>query len=308
MPNKSLNKYIESIKKYSRIDRTKEISLSKIIQTSHNTIDINEAIKQLTEANLLLALKHAFSFNWAIKNSRQFSILDLVSEANIGLYEAAKHYDAQKNPNINFCGYAIKIIDNAIINAIQKNGFIRVPTHHFKYYSEIKKILNEFGDEIKSSFILNRLKNHKKKISVKFIDMIRQEIKASIISLDSDPLIMNLANIDSSPSKNMEEIERKNGIESILKNLNEKEKDIIICHFYKNETFEAIARKYGVTRQYISILTKNVLRKLKNKIKGKREINENNKRTKCFTSFTNRRNYKIRQSAKFVQQLIKNSF
>jgi len=308
-----ISDYIRDIKKYPRINREKEIDLSKIIQENKNPVEVKKAIDILTESNLLLALKHAFSYAWIIRtNKSRMSILDLVSEANIGLYEAACSFNSQKNPDVSFGGYASRLINNAILNSIQKYNFIHIPKNHFKYYLIIKDIIAELGESTSDELLLEKCKENNRNITLKTIKAIRAEMCSSVVSLDADPFIMDLVGrTEPIRASNIEKTEMKSSLKEMLKVLNDREREIITYYFYGNKTFDQIAKKYGVSKQYISSFTKTILRKLKNKLnsknkKGNKSDEKNSEESKLrISKEKNRRNYSIRKTAVFVRELNK---
>jgi RNA polymerase primary sigma factor len=112
----SLKKYLKEIAKLSRITVEEERELGRRIQDGDE-----EALRRLVEANLRFVVSFAKRYRGC-----GLSFLDLINEGNVGLIEAAKRYDPNKN--VKFITYAVWWIRQSIIHALSdQSGPFRLP-------------------------------------------------------------------------------------------------------------------------------------------------------------------------------------
>lgn len=112
----TLKKYLKEISKIPRISPQEEKRLGKMIKKGNR-----EAIRKLVEANLRFVVSYAKKYRGC-----GLSFLDLINEGNIGLIEAAKRFDPQKN--VKFITYAVWWVRQAIIHALSNHsGAFRLP-------------------------------------------------------------------------------------------------------------------------------------------------------------------------------------
>ncbi len=91
----SLNAYVREIAQYEPLAAEKEKELGRRIQQGDQ-----EALKRLVEANLRFVVSYC-------KRYRNLGIpyLDLIHEGTLGLMEAAKRFDPERN--VKFISYAV---------------------------------------------------------------------------------------------------------------------------------------------------------------------------------------------------------
>ena len=114
--SESLKKYLKEISRLPRITADEERVLGRKIQKGDQ-----KALRRLVEANLRFVVSYAKRYRGC-----GMSFLDLINEGNIGLIEAAKRYDADKN--VKFITYAVWWVRQAIIHALSdQSGAFRLP-------------------------------------------------------------------------------------------------------------------------------------------------------------------------------------
>jgi len=114
--SETLKKYLQEISRLPRITPEEEKILGARIQGGDQA-----ALKKLVEANL----RFVVSFAKRYRNCG-LSFLDLINEGNIGLIEAAKRFNPQKN--VKFITYAVWWVRQAIIHALSDHsGAFRLP-------------------------------------------------------------------------------------------------------------------------------------------------------------------------------------
>ena len=231
-----------------------------------------EAIEKLIQSNLRFVVNVA-------KNYIGYGIpfQELISAGNIGLIEAARRFDPNKN--VRFISYAIWWIRQSILQTIQnQKDLIRMPQKASSLsikidtiylnlketlgrepkYEEIKEKLDEFGFQIDEDTIKTLLL-----------------VKRYSVSLDSPvdesegTLFVDL--ITKHGTKDIEkkllEEELKKEIEDILSHLNERERFIITKRFgLDNEepmTLRDIGKILGISRERVRQIEAKALRKIR---------------------------------------------
>jgi RNA polymerase primary sigma factor len=114
--SESLKKYLKEISRLPRITAAEERQLGAEIRKGDG-----RALRKLVEANLRFVVSYAKRYRGC-----GLSFLDLINEGNIGLIEAAKRFDP--NRNVKFITYAVWWVRQAIIHALSdQSGAFRLP-------------------------------------------------------------------------------------------------------------------------------------------------------------------------------------
>jgi len=132
-----LNQYLQEIARIPRLTPERERELGRIIQFDSD----RGAVEELVRANLRFVVSYAKRF----RNS-QIHFLDLINEGNLGLIQAAKKFDPEKN--VKFITYAVWWIRQSILHALsEQGGAFRLPPKraHLMYRLEktMATMLNE---------------------------------------------------------------------------------------------------------------------------------------------------------------------
>ncbi|MCX7973352.1 MAG: RNA polymerase sigma factor RpoD/SigA [Candidatus Aminicenantes bacterium] len=107
--SRSLQQYLEQISKFPILTEEEEKELGYRIQQGDK-----EALRRLVESNLRFVVSYAKKFR-----GMGLSLMDLIHEGNLGLIEAAKRFDP--NRNVRFISYAVWWIRQAIFHALSQN-------------------------------------------------------------------------------------------------------------------------------------------------------------------------------------------
>jgi RNA polymerase sigma factor (sigma-70 family) len=112
----SLTAYIREIAKFKPLPMEEEQALGCRIRDGDQ-----EALNRLVEANLRFVVSYAKRYR-----GMGLSFLDLIHEGNLGLIEAAKRYDPDRN--VKFISYAVWWVRQAIFHALSEHARVfRVP-------------------------------------------------------------------------------------------------------------------------------------------------------------------------------------
>lgn len=141
-----LRRYLQEISKYPPLSAEREKELARVIQDRLVPEERRkEAIDELVRANLRFVVYHAKGFH-----SPNVPFIDLINEGNIGLLQAARRFDA--NRNVKFITYAVWWVRQAISHALaEQAGTIRIPhkqaTHQFRAVRARDELQRELGRE-----------------------------------------------------------------------------------------------------------------------------------------------------------------
>ncbi|HKQ61039.1 MAG TPA: RNA polymerase sigma factor RpoD/SigA [Candidatus Polarisedimenticolaceae bacterium] len=136
--SESLKKYLKEISRLPRISAADERELGARIQKGDG-----KALRRLVEANLRFVVSYAKRYRGC-----GLSFLDLINEGNIGLIEAAKRFDPDKN--VKFITYAVWWVRQAIIHALSnQSGAFRLPQKQANLLYRIGKAQSHLRSELK---------------------------------------------------------------------------------------------------------------------------------------------------------------
>jgi RNA polymerase primary sigma factor len=112
----SLNTYIREIAKFNPLTPDGEKQLGRRIQAGDQ-----EALQSLVESNLRFVVHYAKRYR-----GLGLAYMDLIHEGNLGLMEAAKRFDPDRN--VKFVSYAVWWVRQAILHALSEHARVfRLP-------------------------------------------------------------------------------------------------------------------------------------------------------------------------------------
>jgi RNA polymerase primary sigma factor len=132
-----LRRYLQEIGRFKQLTPEEERDLGRRVQEGDS-----EALRRLVEANLRFVVAYAKRF----RHSR-VSLLDLINEGNIGLIQAAKKFDPEKN--VKFITYAVWWIRQAILHALSEHGAtFRLPQKQANVLYRLERSRQALGREL----------------------------------------------------------------------------------------------------------------------------------------------------------------
>lgn len=201
--------------------------------------------------------------------NRGYEVEDLYQIGCIGFIKSIKRFDT--NFEVKLSTYSVPYILGEIKRFIRDDGPIKVSRSIKELNVKIQELKKHYlitkGREITIEEIAKELKVDKDDI------IIAMESNNSIESIEgtsnqSDKEGKKLSILDKiSTGKNEEEIiTNKIVIKQLLKELDERDREIILLRFFKEKTQTEVARILGISQVQVSRIERKVLDKMKNKL------------------------------------------
>ena len=201
--------------------------------------------------------------------NRGYEVEDLYQIGCIGFIKSIKRFDT--NFEVKLSTYSVPYILGEIKRFIRDDGPIKVSRSIKELNVKIQELKKHYlitkGREITIEEIAKELKVDKDDI------IIAMESNNSIESIEgtsnqSDKEGKKLSILDKiSTGKNEEEIiTNKIVIKQLLKELDERDREIILRRFFKEKTQTEVARILGISQVQVSRIERKVLDKMKNKL------------------------------------------
>ena len=126
-----LNQYLHEIAQIPRLTPERERELGRRVQENDKA-----ALEELVKSNLRFVVSYAKRYRNA-----HVLFLDLINEGNIGLIQAAKKFDPDKN--VKFITYAVWWIRQAILHALsEQGGAFRLPPKRANLMYRLEKAIS----------------------------------------------------------------------------------------------------------------------------------------------------------------------
>lgn len=254
--------YLNDIRKYKILTKEEEEQLLLKVKAG----DI-EAKNKLIVSNLRLVVSIAKSYL-----NKKMSLIDMISEGNIGLIHAVEKFDTDKG--YRFSTYAVWWIKQSISKAlINKGREIRVPSYKYDLYNKINKfILDEMvrtGEYPTNEEVAEKLNLKLKTVEEAGLDF--QEI----MSL-SEEVGENICLEDTLAIQDKTDIEKdfinkmgREKVKNMVNDLTTREREILKRRYgldgYDIHTLEEIGETFSITRERVRQLEKKTLEKLRKK-------------------------------------------
>lgn len=263
--------YFDDIKDYPVLSSNEERKLLERVKSSNPAIS-EPARRKLVECN------QRFVVSVARRWQKGDNLMDIVSEANIGLLHAIDNYDLSKKQR--FITYAVWWIRKYISDYVVLREKSVVPANAVKLYTYVPKIKNKFFaenhryptfDEIKSILkskhnVVIRHNEDLETLCMSSIDDAYFEPNEHVLS--EDTIAYENATSSNNIDDDMDKSHVKELVKSLLGILNEKEK-LVVTEYYGigccETTLDTIGVKMGVSKERVRQILKSSLKKMSDK-------------------------------------------
>ncbi|MDH4128110.1 MAG: RNA polymerase sigma factor RpoD/SigA [Spirochaetota bacterium] len=256
-----IKSYLKEVSQYKLLSFDEEKNLSKEIQQGNE-----DALAQLINSNLRLVIKIAKVFV-----TKDYSLMDIIQDGNIGLIRAAEKYDYKKN--VRFSTYAAPWIKQMIIRALsQKKRLVRLPYRKEKTLKNIKESSSKFVSENRrypTNYELSKelgIKESEIK-NAKFSDLSVFSLESSINNDESNFTLENIVgNQVYNPCEILIRKDLKDETQKVLDSLYPKERTVLIRRFglgsEKKLTLKEMGNYFGISAETVRQIENKTLRKL----------------------------------------------
>ena len=261
--------YLKEIGTVPLLTADEELELAK-----RKTEGDEAAKERLIEANLRLVVSIAKRYT-----GRGMSFLDLVQEGNLGLIKGVEKFDYTKG--YKFSTYATWWIRQSVTRALADQArTIRVPVHMVETINKMskmqRKLTLELGYEPSIPELAKALDMTEEKV-MEIMQIAREpaSLETPIGEEDDSNLGDFVADANVvTPEQNVESVMLREHIDTLLGDLKERERQVIVLRFGLEDghprTLEEVGKEFNVTRERIRQIEAKALRKLRNPVRSKR--------------------------------------
>ena len=265
--------YLKEIGTVPLLTAEEEIELAKM-KAEGDEKQRTRAKERLVEANLRLVVSIAKRYT-----GRGMSFLDLVQEGNLGLIKGVEKFDYTKGYKLST--YATWWIRHSVTRALADQArTIRVPVHMVETINKMskmqRKLTLEYGYEPSTAELAKALDMTEEKV-MEIMQIAREpaSLETPIGEEDDSNLGDFVADGNAvTPEGNVESVMLREHIQTLLEDLKERERQVIVLRFGLEDghprTLEEVGKEFNVTRERIRQIEAKALRKLRNPVRSRR--------------------------------------
>ena len=222
-----------------------------------------EARNKMIIGNLKLVLSVMKKFN-----NRKDTADDLFQVGAIGLMKAIDNFDLAHN--VRFSTYAVPMIIGEIKRYLRDNGLIRVSRSlkdiAYKSMAIKERYLIEFDREATIEEIAMELNVEPIDVILSY-EALQETVSMSTPIYDNGGDVIELMDQIPSEEEIFENWSKESMIRKAIKQLEPREKAIILDRYFKNKTQTEIAEELGISQAQVSRLEKNALKSMYDNMK-----------------------------------------
>jgi RNA polymerase primary sigma factor len=258
----SLNAYIRDIAKFKPLSADDEKLVGRRIQQGDP-----EALRELIEANLRFVVHYAKRYR-----GLGMSFMDLIHEGTLGLMEAAKRFDPERN--VKFISYAVWWVRQAIFHALSEHVRVfRLPQKLSGQVSRLSAAREKLKGELErmptTAELAERTALPPAEVEQLLLAAGDDVSLSAAVGEDGALELGDTLEQDSVPSPELELIrssfERR--IQGMVSGLDEKERDVIRMRFgldgEEPQTLQEIGEAMGLSRERIRQIESRAKEKLR---------------------------------------------
>ena len=265
--------YLKEIGTVPLLTAEEEIELAKM-KAEGDEKQRTRAKERLVEANLRLVVSIAKRYT-----GRGMSFLDLVQEGNLGLIKGVEKFDYTKGYKLST--YATWWIRQSVTRALADQArTIRVPVHMVETINKMskmqRKLTLEYGYEPSVAELAKALDMTEEKV-MEIMQIAREPASLETPMGEEDDSNLGDFVADGNavtPEGNVESVMLREHIQTLLEDLKERERQVIVLRFGLEDghprTLEEVGKEFNVTRERIRQIEAKALRKLRNPVRSRR--------------------------------------
>src|SRR5262245_52274883 len=245
----SLNAYMREIAQFQPLPGEQEKALGRRIRAGDE-----EALQQLVEANLRFVVSYAKRYR-----GLGLAFLDLIHEGTLGLIEAAKRFDPERN--VKFISYAVWWVRQAIFHALSEHSRVfRLPQKMSGQVSRIEGVRDLLASELERpptpEEVAERASMSPKEVET-LLMATGEDVSLSAAIGDGSTAFGDTLEQESIPSAEIELIRSSfnEQIQILVAELDEKEREVIRMRFgldgEEPRTLQEIGDQLGLSRERI---------------------------------------------------------
>jgi RNA polymerase primary sigma factor len=263
-----LKRYLREISRFSLLTPDEEKELGAKVQSGDR-----EALQKLVESNLRFVVSFSKKYRgWGL------SFQDLINEGNIGLIEAAKRFDPNKG--VKFITYAVWWIRQAIIHALsEQGGPFRIPQKQANLLYNIHKTIAAMTPLLERTPTPGEVAEE--------LDVPQENVEV-LMQAETEDLPLESGSEEDSDFQLLDKIEQftmppvdqnlmeesfKKLLSGMLKDLDEKERQVLVLRFGLDgsdpHTLKEVGDRLSLSRERIRQIETQALKKLKHSKKSK---------------------------------------
>ena len=257
-----LNAYIREIAKFKPLSPDEEKALARRIQKGDQ-----EALKRLVECNLRFVIHYAKRYR-----GLGLAYMDLIHEGSLGLMEAAKRFDPERN--VKFISYAVWWVRQAILHALSDQARVfRLPPKLSGQVSRLETARARLASELERAPTTEELAAR--------AELSAEEVEALLLTAGGNVSLSAAVGEDGSlelgdtleqdtiPSVEIEMIRSsfEERIKAMVDELETRERDVIRMRFgldgEEPRTLQEIGEKLGLSRERVRQIESRAKEKLR---------------------------------------------
>ncbi|AFK86908.1 MULTISPECIES: RNA polymerase sporulation sigma factor SigF [Thermoanaerobacterium] len=234
--------------------------------------DVNELIrksKNNDKSSMEKLLKENSGLIWSIVKKfsyRGYEAEDLYQIGCIGFVKAINKFD--ESYNVKLSTYAVPIIIGEIKRFLRDDGLIKVSRSlkelSNKAYFMKDKLEKELNREPTIQEIASKLNVSAEEVAMAFESTAAAEYLYDNSNHNEDDNLLLIEKIGIEEQEY--EIEDRLALRMVLKNLNSRERQIIVLRYFKDMTQTEVSKILGISQVQVSRIEKKVLKKLKEQL------------------------------------------
>ena len=199
--------------------------------------------------------------------NRGYEIEDLYQIGCIGFIKSIKRFDT--NFEVKLSTYSVPYILGEIKRFIRDDGPIKVSRSIKELNVKINDLKKQYlskGKEITIEQICEELKVSKEDVLIAMESTKSVESIESNITSDSDEKQLTILDKISTGKNEEEIITNKMIVSQLIRELEKRDKEIILLRFFKEKTQSEVAKVLGISQVQVSRIEKKILKEMKSKL------------------------------------------